>query len=378
MNKHFINKHLIFSLTLISGLISTLGACSSSTDNNTATAIPATPVSLGRKIFFDTSLSSNRNQSCATCHDPLAGFADPDSLQTSPVSAGSVSTAFGNRNAPTTSYASFSPDFRTTTTAQTSEDGSIYEGGQFYDGRSLNLIEQAKGPFLNPVEMNNINEEDVVRKVQEGAYSDDFKVVFGDNAFDNITEAYHNIAVAIAAFESSSVMNSFTSKFDAYQNDPANNPLTDSELRGFNLFKDETRAKCANCHVVDNPTGGRALFTNFKYFNVGTPANANNPNNAQDLGLGAITGETDQDGKFKVPTLRNIELTAPYMHNGRYQTLEDVINHYDIFGDGNIFPEVSNNIASEMNEGAEAPIGITPEETSDLVAFMKTLTDNFF
>lgn len=377
MNIHFINKHLIFSLTLLTGIISTLAACSSSTDSVSDTDT-VTAISLGSKIFFDTNLSSNANQSCATCHDPVAGFADPSSLETSPVSAGSVSSAFGNRNAPTASYASFSPDFRTTTTAQTSEDGSSYEGGQFYDGRSLNLVEQAKGPFLNPVEMNNSDEADVVNKVKNSDYSDDFKAVFGDTAFDNTAEAYHNIAVAIAAFESASVMNSFTSKFDAYQNDPANNPLTDSELRGFNLFKG-SRAKCANCHVVDNPNGGPALFTNFKYFNVGTPVNPDNPDSTQDLGLGAITGEASDDGKFKVPTLRNVALTAPYMHNGAYSTLEEVVRHYDIqVTNEYIDIEVNRNIASELNPGTYTSLGLLTQEYDDLIAFMETLTDYYF
>ena len=309
----------------------------------------------------------------------MAGFADPAVSQTAPVSEGSVAASFGNRNAPTSAYASFSPDFRLTTTPQTSEDPSKYEGGQFVDGRSLDLVEQAKAPFLNPLEMNNIDASDVVNKVINSTYANDFLTVFGATAFDDITAAYNNIASAIAAFENSSEMNAFTSKFDAFQNNPDSNPLTDSELRGFNLFKDKNAAKCANCHTVINATGGPSLFTNFKYFNVGTPGNPNNPDNSIDLGLGAIVSEANQDGKFKTPTLRNIELTAPYMHNGVYETLEEVVTHYDIrVADEFFIPEVNSNIAAELNAGTNNGLGLSAQDSANLVAFMKTLTDGYF
>ena len=336
-------------------------------------------VSLGRKIFFDENLSSNANQSCASCHDPVAGFADPGVSLTAPVSEGSVSGSFGNRNAPTSAYASFSPDFRLTTSNQSSETVSKYEGGQFLDGRSVDLVAQAKAPFLNPVEMNNADEADVVAKVQSSDYADDFIAVFGAGAFDDVNDAYNNIAVAIASFESSTEMNPFTSKFDAFQNDPVNNPLSASEMRGFNLFQNKDTAKCANCHTVTSPATGPSLFTDFKYFNIGVPSNAGTPAAAVDLGLGAVVMEPLEDGKFKVPTLRNIELTAPYMHNGVYDNLRDVIRHYDITV-ANEFktPEVNRNIALELNAGTFESLGLSEQDYLDLIAFMKTLTDGYF
>jgi len=333
-------------------------------------------VSVGRALFFDENLSSSSNQSCASCHDSAAGFADPDVSIIAPVSEGSVGGQFGNRNAPTAAYASFSPDFRLTSTAQTSEDGSIYEGGQFLDGRRSNLIAQAKDPFLNPVEMNNVDESDVVNKVRNASYASDFLSVFGANALDDVATAYNLIATAIAAFETSSEVNKFSSKFDAVLRGLAT--FTTEEERGFNLFKDPNGAKCANCHVVDNPTGGPALFTDFKYFNVGTPSNPNNPSSVQDLGLGAITAETLEDGKFKVPTLRNIALTAPYMHNGVHETLNEVIQHYDIdVANEFITPEVDRNIASELEAGSFVGLGLSPQDYLDLVTFMETLTDGY-
>jgi len=363
---------------ILSGLMLASIGCGSD-DGSPQASNSVSSVTLGRKIFFDENLSSNANQSCASCHNPVAGFADFNATQIAPVSAGSVVTSFGNRNAPTSAYASFSPDFRLTVTPQTSEEPSKYEGGQFFDGRSKNLIEQAKAPFLNPVEMNNIDEADVVAKVQNSEYADDFLTVYGATAFDNVTVAYNNIATAIAAFETAAEMNPFTSKFDAFQNDPANNPLNASELRGFNLFKNPNTAKCANCHVVVNPAGGKALFTNFKYFNVGTPSNINNPDNSQDLGLGTAVAEGTEEGKFKVPTLRNVALTAPYMHNGVYQTLEDVVRHYDIqVANEFITPEVNSNIAPELNAGAFTGLGLSQQDYNDLVSFMNILTDGYF
>ncbi|RDH84772.1 MAG: cytochrome-c peroxidase [endosymbiont of Galathealinum brachiosum] len=335
---------------------------------------------LGKNIFFDTNLSSNSNQSCASCHDPLVGFADPRVSSAAPVSEGSEAGAFGDRNAPTAAYAFFSPFF-TNTTTHTTPDGTVsnYQGGQFLDGRRINLREQAKDPFLNPVEMNNADSATVVTKVSNSSYADDFIAMFGSGAFDDTDIAYNNIARAIAAFEASAEVNKFSSKFDDVQNGTAT--FNDSELRGFNLFKG-TKAKCANCHTV--PDTGTILFTNHRFYNVGTPSNGFNPavvanSSFIDNGLGGTTDvvvpgdEAAEVGKFRIPTLRNIALTAPYMHNGVFQTLEDVIRHYDLkmqFATA----EVNSNIANEVAFD-DSSLGLSPEEITDLVSFMETLTD---
>lgn len=372
------NRLVILSFSLL-GLLS---ACGGGTGDSLPSPNNGDIVELGRQIFFDANLSSNGTQSCASCHDPAAGFADPDATQTAPVSEGAVGGSFGNRNAPTAAYAAFSPAFRQTTTLQTSDDPSKYEGGQFLDGRSTELIEQAKAPFLNPVEMNNIDEADVVNKVRNSTYAGEFLTVFGANAFDDTMTVYQYIATAIAAFEASSEVNPFSSKFDAVQDGLAT--FTASELNGFNLFRGA--AKCANCHVIANPTGGPALFTNFKYFNIGVPINPQNPayiadNTFVDNGMGDrqdFTGtvdETAQRGKFKTPTLRNIELTAPYMHNGVHATLDDVVRHYDIMvANDFITPEVDENIATELNTA----LNLQPADYAALVAFMRTLTDGYY
>jgi cytochrome c peroxidase len=341
--------------------------------------------SVGEQIFFDTNLSRESDQSCGSCHDPLSGFADPAVSAANPVSEGSVNGRFGNRNAPTSAYASLIPTFQLDPTTTVDGTTSNYRGGQFLDGRRSTLAEQARDPFLNPVEMDNIDQADVVGKVQNSSYADDFRTVFGANAFDNVSRAYDNIADAIAAFESASAMNPFSSKFDAFMAGRPGVSFTPEEQRGFDLFKG-TKAKCANCHTVDSPAAG-SLFTDFHYYNIATPGNPNNPANPfTDIGLGGNMLIADpvlrdaERGKFRTPTLRNVELTAPYMHNGAYQTLEDVILHYDILATDDLLfqAEVENDIAVEINYHSNSGLGLTNQERSDLEDFLKTLTDGFF
>ncbi len=342
--------------------------------------------SVGKKLFFDEDLSSNGNQSCASCHDPVAGFADPSVTAAAPVSEGSVPGQFGNRNAPTAAYTSLIPQFAPQMIQTVDLTVSNFQGGQFLDGRASTLVEQAKAPFLNPVEMNNADKADVVSKVQNASYADDFIEVFGANAFNDVDQAYNNIAAAIAVFETSSEMNPFTSKFDAIM--AGNASFTASEQRGFDLFKGSV-AKCGNCHTVDTPAAG-SLFTDFNYYNIGIPVNTDNPayvanNSFRDGGLGdnpVITVPVEQvaeQGKFRTPTLRNIELTAPYMHNGVHSTLDEVIQHYDI-DVANLFitPEVNTNIANELDPGGFTGLGLQPQDYTDLEAFMLTLTDGYF
>ncbi len=362
------------------------GGSSGNNNNNNTSSIEA----LGKKLFFDEDLSSHGNQSCGSCHDPAAGFADPDVTVGAPVSEGSPAGAFGNRNAPTAAYASFTPAFVKLTTNTVDNTVSNYQGGQFLDGRASTLVDQAKGPFLNPAEMNNVDKTDVVTKVQNASYASEFTDVFGADAFNDIDQAYDNIATAIAAFESTSELKPFTSKFDAVMAGSAT--FTASEQNGFDLFKG-TVAKCANCHTVNDPAD-QSLFTDFNYYNVATPVNPANPayvadNNFRDGGLGdspALTDPAEQaaeQGKFRTPTLRNVELTAPYMHNGVYETLEEVILHYNItttvtFPAPGFVPEVENDIALELNYHTDTELGLTLDDQTDLKNFMLTLTDGYF
>jgi cytochrome c peroxidase len=334
---------------------------------------------LGKKIFFDTRLSEPEGQACASCHSPNAAFTDPN--HTLPVSRGATPTLTGNRNAPTAAYAQFSPPF-----AYSMTDGS-WVGGQFWDGRASSLEDQAKGPFLNPVEMANPSKAAVVSKIQHGSYARDFKRAFGPNAFDDIDTAYDNIAHAIATFERTKAFAPFSSKFDAYQRGEAE--LSDAEARGLALFNDPQKGNCAACHPSTSADGKTpALFTDFTYDNLGIPRNAANPffnlppefnpagQGFVDHGLMNTVNDPQFDGHFKVGTLRNITETAPYMHNGYFTNLRDVVSFYN-----------SRDVASAGWEPAEIPatvnhtelgnLGLVDAEIDDIVSFLGTLTDGY-
>jgi len=386
--------------------------------------------SLGGALYKDTNLSKNKNQSCMTCHHPSAGFQDPanrvDPLNF-PVSEGSIPGLFGGRNAPTAAYSGFSPIF--------DYDGVNYVGGMFWDGRATGwtlddpIAEQALGPFLNPVEMALANAKEVVGIVQASEYADKFMKVFGPGAFDDVDLAYDNIGRAIAAFERSKDLVRFNSKFDNFREEqggdvssfginangqydlPAgfkSKKFTAQEAQGLALFNAVDKGNCAACHLTSNHVDDSGeyppVFTDFTYDNLGIPVNPQISVLAgaqpTDYGLGLRTGELlaltpgvttisvpsgtnngglvlvveTEAGKFKVPTLRNVERTAPYGHNGYFVTLSDVTHFYntrDIASEGWPMPEVDMNV----NSDELGDLGLSLEEEAAIVAFMKTLTD---
>jgi len=229
---------------------------------------PPTVASLGEKLYFDTNLSDPPGQSCASCHLPGAGFADPD--RELPVSRGVHPDRFGDRNTPTAAYALYSPAFHF------DEKEGHYVGGQFWDGRAATLEEQAKGPFLNPVEMANADPGAVVQRVRHAPYAGEFDVLFGKGSLKEVDKAYEFIATAIATFERTEQFHSFSSKFDYYLAGKAK--LTEQERRGMLLFDAPDKGNCAACHpssVGDN--GQPPLFTDFTYDNLGVPRNEASP-----------------------------------------------------------------------------------------------------
>jgi len=333
---------------------------------------------LGKLLFFDENLSTPVGQSCASCHDPKFGFADPDI--DIPVSQGVIpEDRFGNRNSPTAAYASFSPDLHW------DEEEEVYVGGQFWDGREPNIVAQAKGPFLNVLEMNNPDEASVVNKVKDAEYSGMFEEVFGFGALDETSRAYHYIADAIAAYESSIEVNQFSSKFDCQIS--GNEVFTEQELLGLQLFVAEDKGNCAACHPnTAGPYSEKPLFTDFTYDNLGTPINPKNPfyfiplefnpdgEEFIDYGLGGFLKKDSEMGKVKVPTLRNVALTPPYMHNGVFSTIKEVVDFYNT-RDIKEWPEPE--VAENINIDELGDLGLTDEEVDALVAFMETLTDGY-
>jgi len=334
---------------------------------------------LGKFLYFDENLSEPDGQACASCHHPDFGFADPD--QDLPVSQGVLEDRFGNRNSPSSAYAAFSPDFHW------DEVEEMYIGGQFWDGRAMDLAEQAKGPFLNPLEMHNRIKRQVIMEVYRSDYADLFEEVYGVGSLRDIETAYDQVAEAIAAFEATDELNQFTSKYDYYLLGMVD--LTDQEALGLELFEDEDAGNCAACHPSEpGPYNENALFTDYSYDNLGVPKNWDNPflylppplnpagEDFIDYGLGAIVGDEDEMGKVKVPTLRNIALTAPYMHNGEFETLTEVVDFYntrDVPGAGWDPPEVPENV----NTDELGDLGLTSDEVAAIVAFMETLTDGY-
>lgn len=318
--------------------------------------------SLGKNLYFDENLSDPNGQACASCHLPSAGFADPD--QNLPVSEGVIPGRFGGRNSPTASYAMFSPEFTL--------KGGI-SGGQFWDGRAANLVEQAKGPFLNPVEMNNPDKATVVRDVQASAYAADFEAVYGLDAFADIELAYDNVADAIAEYEKSTEVNPFTSKYDLVQAGQAS--FTAQEQAGFALFTG--KGKCAHCHSLGgghNPD----VFSDFSYHNIGVPKNTEyplDPNAATDLGLGGVLDDPKEYGKFKTSHLRNIADTAPYMHNGLLKTLKEVVHFYNTRDIPGMWPPAE--VPETIDGKFMGDLGLTDAEEDAIVSFMETMTDGY-
>lgn len=308
-------------------------------------------IELGRQLYFDGRLSSDESISCASCHDPQHGFADRRSFSLG------VNDQQGGRNAPA-AY------------------NRLLSDAQFHDGRAASLEDQATGPIANPIEMSNTHDACV------GCLAgiEGYRLQFGQLFADGLT--IENVARAIACFER--VIVTGTSPWDhherlasfekAYADDleyldeleeedpdlydeyqellaaARAEPVGEAAVRGGELFFG--KAKCSVCHHGAN-------YTDEQYHNLGVGMDADEP----DLGRFEVTGEDEDRGAFKTPTLRNVELTAPYMHDGSLKTLGEVIDWYDKGGHENAW------LSADI-----APLGLGEQEKADLVAFLESLT----
>jgi cytochrome c peroxidase len=392
---------------------------------------------LGKSIFFDNNLSINQNQACAVCHGPDVGWTGPIEAfnKGGSVYEGSVPSRFGNRKPPSAAYATQSPIFHV------DKKGS-FVGGNFWDGRATGeklgnpAADQAQAPFLNPVEQALPDSACVVYRVcnpiMPGDYPVSFEQVWGSDACDidwpldvntdcgeegttvaldpadraKSDEAYDGIALSIAAFEASSEVNAFSSKYDFKFGGKVK--LSKQEQRGFALFRG--KGQCHRCHISN---GQQALFTDYTFDNLGVPRNPENPvydvdPDFTDLGLGAFLAAAGYPqevyeaelGKQKVPTLRNVDLrpdgdfVKAYMHNGYFKTLEGVVHFYNtrdvkpsceslgivdateavaLANDCWPAPEVAENV----NTDELGDLGLTPDEEAAIVAFLKALSDGY-
>ncbi|MDF3904349.1 cytochrome c peroxidase [Paracoccus sp. AS002] len=339
---------------------------------------------LGRALFHDPALSRDGTQSCATCHDPDHAFTDPrESLAGRAVSIGDDGASHGDRNTPTLSYAFLSPDFHR-------DAKGNYKGGQFWDGRADNLRDQAGQPMLNPVEMAMPDRATVVERLRGNAdYAQGFAALFGKGALDDVERAFDHAAEALAAYQSTEEFAPFDSRYDRYLRGEAE--LTAQEQFGHTVF---ITWNCRLCHQLrQQGITERETFTSFEYHNIGVPVNhavrainGLGPDHV-DLGLLQRPGIDDpaQAGRIKVPTLRNVAVTGPYMHNGVFEDLRTAILFYNKYtsrrpasrinpetgqdwGD----PEVAENLSlAELQSG----LMLDDARVDALVAFLETLTD---
>ncbi|MEG6549153.1 cytochrome c peroxidase [Desulfocurvibacter africanus] len=348
------------------------------------TGLQFTPTELvGLFLFFDTTLSEPAGQSCASCHFPGAGFDDPDNDL--PVSEGVIPGLFGTRNAPTMPYVAFLPDF-----GPNPNPFSLtgFQGGFFWDGRAATVADQAKQPFLNPVEMNNANKDEVVQKVSKTFYAGLFEDIWGVGVFDNTETAYDKIAESIAAFEKCQMLRQFNSKYDLFLAGKAK--LTPLEEEGRLLFTtnflnnpdpaNTPQANCTFCHAIPNDNSAPHLFTDNDYHNIGVPPLT--PATTQDIGLGGRTDIAPPaggsfNGLFKTPTLRNIALSGPYGHNGFFTSLKEIVHFYntrDVPEAGWPGPDVPDPITLAPTF-LMGNLGLSDNQENAIVAFLETLTD---
>jgi cytochrome c peroxidase len=357
-------------------------------------AMIATPVAaedygsleaLGEALFFDTNLSANRTQACATCHNPEAGFADPrETAVGKAVSLGDDGVSLGERNAPTASYSMFSPRFHQL-------EPGLWVGGQFLDGREPDLAGQAGGPPLNPLEMGMPDKASVVERLGENPdYVSAFASLFGPDTMADADAAYRAMTEAIAAYEQTPEFAPFDSKYDRYLR--GEEKLTKQEELGRLLFFSQQFTNCNLCHQLNtSPVAADETFSNYQYHNIGVPDNpalrVANGAAGPDHGLLANPAVSDPaaDGRFKVPTLRNVAVTGPYMHNGVFQDLRTVVlfyNHYNSTDPARqINPETGAPWAEPEVPGTLSMTELTTGPALDdkridaLVAFLNTLTD---
>jgi cytochrome c peroxidase len=286
----------------------------------------AETVALGHRLYYDTVLSADKTVSCATCHNPATGFADPKS-----VSEG-VHQLRGTRNSPTVLNAA-------------------YYSTQFWDGRAASLEEQCKGPMQNPVEMAHSlrGVEQLLSK--DPSYVADFEKAYGPGPI-----TIERVVNSIAAFERTLL--SADSPFDRWYYGHNESAVTDSVKRGFQLFKDAKKGNCESCHTVNEHY---ALFTDNKFHNIGIGATEEK---ITDAGRFVVTSRPSDTAAFKTPSLRNIALTAPYFHDGSRKTLKEVMDFY--IGGGNSNPHLDKEVHSLDF--------LTAQERADLLAFMESLT----
>lgn len=291
-------------------------------------------VDLGRHLFYDPILSLDSNISCGGCHKQEVAFSD---------GGRQFSKGFGGAMSSRNTMPLFN---------------LAWYPAMFWDGRSGTIEEQVFHPVRMHNEMNLQWDVAVERVRNSRLYKTKFRQAFGNKKIDSVL-----IAKAIAQFERTLI--SYNSRYDSVLRREAN--FTKAELKGFELITDMSMADCLHCHTVDaDPMG-----TTFGFSNNGLD-NVKNAEDYKDKGVGGITGKVEDNGKFRIPSLRNIALTAPYMHDGRFKTLKEVL---DFYSEG-VHPTA--NVDSKMGMAHNGGVHLTEDEKYFIISFLSTLSDSVF
>jgi cytochrome c peroxidase len=362
---------------------------------------------LGRRIFFDASLSGSGRMSCATCHDPAHAYGPPNGLAVQ--LGGPGMDRQGARSVPSLRYVLnrtpvWHKHFIQNPAERILEGNDPPTGGFGWDGRFKTLQEQANFPLLAENEMANSGPEDVASKLQRAAYAEEFRKLFGAQIFDDATKAYTQALFALERFElEDPSFHPYNSKFDDYLEGKVR--LSGQEQRGLDLFDDPRRGNCAACHIDHKGAdGSHPLFTDYEFEALGVPRNpeisANAGQDYFDMGLcGPLRADQSQQqnycGLFKTPTLRNVAARSVFFHNGRFHTLKEALRFYvrrdtdprlwyplTPSGDVNKFDDLPWRLRSNIDvidEPLTRKEGAAPAwsdaEIDDVIAFLRTLSD---
>jgi cytochrome c peroxidase len=351
--------HTRFLGAALAAVLLALTACGGGGDAGDAPAAAVTPATttlspaaqIGEKAFVDQTLSAGKNMACSSCHSPQYAYGPPNSLS---VQLGSDPTRAGTRAVPSLRYKDATPPYADLAANPDGVTLAAAGGGFMWDGRAATLAEQVALPLLNPLEMAAPSKAAVVTAVQNGAYADLFKQVYGAGVFGDVDAAFADLGAAIQAYETEEIsFHPYTSKFDLYVHNKVGGTLTAAEERGLRLFNGSDVANCSACHYAGvNFNGSQGLMTDFTYQAIGAPRNDSsipgNPDpipadNADptyfDMGLcgplrtdhtPAQLGTPDPYcAKFKVPTLRNAATRSVFFHNGVFHSLNQVVHFYN-------------------------------------------------
>ena len=342
-------------------------------------------VELGEDLFSNVNLSKNRNVACITCHNPDSAFIDSRrDAAGGAVSRGTSKNSFGKRNTPTLNYSSLTHPLKS--------DGAGPIGGLFFDGRANNLEEQVLHPLFDENEMGLSDEIMLSDRLAEDSDTQARLVqIFGKDVLESPSEMLSAVQTAIAAFERSRELSAFDSKYDRFLEGSYH--MSKQEKKGFNIFFSDV-SNCMNCHLLNKGTLSKEEpFTDLRYHNIGVPRNQllakkefrGSSYNDRGLEENPVFSNSENRGKFKTPTLRNVAITSPYMHNGIFQELRTALLFYNFHLIKNESaltnpetkeywgnPENSDNINDDLLTLGQP---LDTAKVDSLMAFLKLLTD---